>query len=238
VTTALVMGHPSAASAVVFIFSSTMAEICSGAKLRFSPGTASTSMTGLPPAPSEQAKGKRLISSPHSSNWRPMMRLMLNSVFLGFMAAWRMAGSPTRRLPSESQDTQEGVVRSPSALVSTSTSPLRQTATHEYVVPRSMPMTYLSPPARPPAAASACALFTAASTSRFLAALASARPSAIWVLDGSTVRPVVYALMAPARSPDLNLARPRRLYPLAHLGAIATQRSASSTARSNWFSDA
>ena len=72
-----------------------------------------------------------MISSSHSENWRPMMRLMLNSVFLGLPAALRMAGSPTRRLPSASKDTQDGVVRSPSLFISTSASPLRHTATHE-----------------------------------------------------------------------------------------------------------
>ena len=133
VTTALVMAHPSAASAVVFIFSSTMAEICSGANDLVSPGAVSTEMSAL-----------------------------------------RMAGSPTRRLPSGSKDTQDGVVRSPSLLASTSASPLRHTATQLYVVPRSMPMTERSAsdaPPTPPAAASACAFSTAASTSRFLAAL-------------------------------------------------------------------
>lgn len=98
--TAFLMGRPNATSAVFFIFSSTMAEICSGVKSLGSSST-STSMMGLPVALSSlTVNGMILISSWHSLNWRPMMRLTLKSVRLVFCAAWRLAESPTR-VPDE-----------------------------------------------------------------------------------------------------------------------------------------
>ena len=69
-------------------------------------------------------------------------------VFCGFVSAWRLATCPTRRSPLAGKPTTEGVVRAPSELGTTLTSaaevtlPLSTTATHEFVVPRSIPITF------------------------------------------------------------------------------------------------
>src|SRR5579864_8670506 len=62
-------------------------------------------------------------------------------VFSGLVTAWRLAGWPTRRSPSSVKATIEGVVRMPSAFSMTFGVLPSMTATHEFVVPRSMPMT-------------------------------------------------------------------------------------------------
>src|SRR5665213_2937097 len=62
-------------------------------------------------------------------------------VFSGLVTAWRLAGWPTRRSPSSVNATIEGVVRMPSAFSMTFGVLPSMTATHELVVPRSMPMT-------------------------------------------------------------------------------------------------
>src|SRR5665213_457 len=62
-------------------------------------------------------------------------------VFSGLVTAWRLAGWPTRRSPSSLKATIEGVVRMPSAFSMTLGFLPSMTATHEFVVPRSMPMT-------------------------------------------------------------------------------------------------
>src|SRR6187399_3550231 len=59
----------------------------------------------------------------------------------GLVTAWRLAGWPTRRSPSSVNATIEGVVRMPSAFSITFGVLPSMTATHELVVPRSMPMT-------------------------------------------------------------------------------------------------
>ena len=72
-----------------------------------------------------------------------MWRLMLEMVRPEFVAIWRLAAPPTRRSPSFVKATTLGVVRSPSALVMTTGLPPSTTATQEFVVPRSMPITLL-----------------------------------------------------------------------------------------------
>src|SRR5215470_18916420 len=62
-------------------------------------------------------------------------------VFSGLVTAWRLAGWPTRRSLSSVKATIEGVVRMPSAFSITFGVLPSMTATHELVVPRSMPMT-------------------------------------------------------------------------------------------------
>src|SRR6476620_1000756 len=62
-------------------------------------------------------------------------------VFSGLVTAERLAGWPTRRSPSSVKATMEGVVRVPSAFSITFGVLPSITATHEFVVPRSMPMT-------------------------------------------------------------------------------------------------
>src|ERR1700712_5492070 len=63
-------------------------------------------------------------------------------VFSGLVTAWRLAGWPTRRSPSSLKATIDGVVRMPSAFSMTLAVLPSITATHEFVVPRSIPMTF------------------------------------------------------------------------------------------------
>src|SRR4030088_1745600 len=77
-----------------------------------------------------------------SSNLRPMRRLMANRVFWGLVTAWRLAGWPTSTSPSLVKATIEGVVRSPSLFSITRGLPPSMMATHELVVPRSIPITF------------------------------------------------------------------------------------------------
>src|SRR5580658_7161715 len=60
----------------------------------------------------------------------------------GLVTAWRLAGCPTRRSPSSLKATIDGVVRMPSAFSMTFGVLPSITATHEFVVPRSIPMTF------------------------------------------------------------------------------------------------
>src|SRR5213594_2775401 len=69
-----------------------------------------------------------------------MNRLIENTVFSGFITAWRLATVPTSRSPESVKATTDGVVRPPSAFSSTVASPPSSTATHEFVVPRSIPI--------------------------------------------------------------------------------------------------
>src|SRR4029079_8108619 len=66
---------------------------------------------------------------------------MEKTVFWGLVTACRFAIWPTRRSPSLVKPTTEGVVRPPSALGITTGSPPSMTATTEFVVPRSIPIT-------------------------------------------------------------------------------------------------
>src|SRR5438105_5642658 len=70
-------------------------------------------------------------------------------VFSGLVIAWRLAICPTSRSPESVNATIEGVVRLPSLLGMTTGSPLSMTATQEFVVPRSIPMTLLMFPPPP-----------------------------------------------------------------------------------------
>src|SRR6202030_577987 len=70
-----------------------------------------------------------------------MRRLTAKKVRSGFVTACRLAGWLTRRSPSSEKATIDGVVRMPSAFSMTFGVLPSITATHELVVPRSMPMT-------------------------------------------------------------------------------------------------
>src|SRR5688572_22066550 len=70
-----------------------------------------------------------------------MKRLIENTVFSGLVTACRLATWPTRISPSLVKATTEGVSRLPSWLGMTVGSPPSITATTEFVVPRSMPIT-------------------------------------------------------------------------------------------------
>ncbi len=66
---------------------------------------------------------------------------MAKKVRSGLVTAWRLAGWPTSRSPSSVMATIEGVVRAPSEFSMTFGVVPSITATQEFVVPRSMPMT-------------------------------------------------------------------------------------------------
>ncbi len=67
---------------------------------------------------------------------------MAKNVSVGLVTAWRLAGRPTSFSPSSAKATMDGVVFMPSAFSKTRGLPPSMTATHEFVVPRSMPMTF------------------------------------------------------------------------------------------------
>src|SRR5580765_8476891 len=71
-----------------------------------------------------------------------MRRFTAKKVRSGLVTAWRLAGWPTRRSPSSVKATIDGVVRIPSAFSMTFAVVPSITATHEFVVPRSIPMTF------------------------------------------------------------------------------------------------
>src|SRR6516225_10071244 len=71
-----------------------------------------------------------------------MRRLTAKKVRSGLVTAWRLAGWPTSRSPSSLKATIDGVVRMPSAFSITLAFLPSITATHEFVVPRSIPMTF------------------------------------------------------------------------------------------------
>src|SRR5215813_8430654 len=75
-----------------------------------------------------------------------MRRLMAKKVFSGLVTAWRFAAWPTSRSPESVKATCEGVVRAPSAFSMTLASLPSMTATQEFVVPRSIPITLLIVP--------------------------------------------------------------------------------------------
>src|SRR5215471_3496163 len=77
-----------------------------------------------------------------SLNRRPISRLTAYKVFLGLVTAWRFAGAPTSTSLSSVYATIEGVVREPSEFSMTLGVPFSMIATHELVVPRSMPMIF------------------------------------------------------------------------------------------------
>src|SRR3954470_6923264 len=82
-----------------------------------------------------------LFFTSSESNFRPISLLTAKTVASGLVIAWRLAICPTSRSPASVKPTIEGVVRLPSELGITTGSPPSITATHELVVPRSMPIT-------------------------------------------------------------------------------------------------
>ncbi len=91
-----------------------------------------------------------LLRTSSESNLRPMRRFTANTVASGFVIAWRLAICPTSRSPASVNPTIEGVVRLPSEFGMTTGSPPSMTATHEFVVPRSIPITLPMRCAAPP----------------------------------------------------------------------------------------
>ncbi len=83
-----------------------------------------------------------VLETSASSNRRPMKRLMLKTVFFGFVTAWRLASCPTTRSPPFTNPTTDGTVRPPSAELMTVGSPPTIAATTLFVVPRSIPIIF------------------------------------------------------------------------------------------------
>src|ERR1019366_6803936 len=71
-----------------------------------------------------------------------MNRLIEKTVFSGLVMAWRLATWPTSRAPLLVKPTTDGVVRVPSWFAMTVGWPASITATHEFVVPKSMPIIF------------------------------------------------------------------------------------------------
>ena len=71
-----------------------------------------------------------------------MSLLVAYNVLAALVTACLLAGIPTRRSPSAVNATTEGVVLAPSAFSNTFGVLPSMTETHEFVVPRSMPMTW------------------------------------------------------------------------------------------------
>src|SRR5215831_5038559 len=115
-----------------------MAEISCG--LYFFPRT-STQASPLSPLTILYGAIFMVFCTSGSSKRRPMRRLTAKMVFSGLVMAWRRAIWPTNRSPLSVNATTEGVMRLPSELVMTTGSPPSRTATHEFVVPRSIPIT-------------------------------------------------------------------------------------------------
>src|SRR5262249_17992481 len=138
VMTARVTFWPRYASAASLSFPRIIAEISGGdhsllpAETRTSPLDAWMTL-----------KGTIFISSLTSVYLRPMKRLIEYTVLAGFVMACRLATWPTSRSPVLENATTDGVVRFPSALGMTTGSLPSMTATHELVVPRSIPMILL-----------------------------------------------------------------------------------------------
>src|SRR5277367_5750555 len=137
--TAWVTGPPRWASAVSFIFCKMKAEICDGEYC-----LPSTLTHASPLGPRTILYGTRAMSFLliGSSNCRPISRLIAKIVRSGLVTACRLAGWPTRRSPSSVNATMDGVVRAPSEFSMTLGVEPSMTATHELVVPRSMPITF------------------------------------------------------------------------------------------------
>ena len=136
--TAWVTVSPKKDSASSFSFRSTKLEIWLGEYS--SPCTFTHASPFFAPISSKGTKSaKSLVDL--SLKRRPISRLIANNVFSGFVTACRLAGWPTSRSPS-AKAIIEGVVRAPSAFSITRGSDPSITATHELVVPRSIPITF------------------------------------------------------------------------------------------------
>mmetsp|Transcript_9535 Transcript_9535/g.27491 ORF Transcript_9535/g.27491 Transcript_9535/m.27491 type:complete len:306 (+) Transcript_9535:1201-2118(+) len=140
VTTAFFTSFPKNASATSFIFTKTMDEISSAANFFFSPWN-STSIIGFSASPFTMEYENSFISccTCGSENFLPINRLASKTVFFGFIATWFFAESPIN-LSESVNATNDGVVRFPWSLATISTRSCCHTPTHEYVVPKSIPM--------------------------------------------------------------------------------------------------
>ena len=141
VMTASVIFSPRNASASAFSFCKIIADTSCGEY--DSPESSFTRTPSLFPSFST-VYGTRpfVFETSESSNRRPMKRLMLKTVFFGFVTAWRLASCPTTRSPPFTKPTTDGTVRPPSAELMTVGSPPTIAATTLFVVPRSIPIIF------------------------------------------------------------------------------------------------
>jgi hypothetical protein len=139
VMTASVTGSPRYASASAFSFCRIIALISGGRVLARSP--IFTLASPFDDAETLYGTSFRSRCTSGSSSLRPMNRLMLKTVFSGFVTACRLATWPTSRSPLFVTATMLGVVRAPSAFGMTTGSPPSITAMQLLVVPRSIPIT-------------------------------------------------------------------------------------------------
>ena len=116
------------------------AETCDG---EYCLPCASTQASPLPALVILNGTSLRSRSTSGSSERRPIRRLIAKKVLVALVTACRLAGSPTSFSPSSVNATIDGVVFKPSALMMTFGVDPSMTATHELVVPRSIPMTLL-----------------------------------------------------------------------------------------------
>ena len=72
----------------------------------------------------------------------PIFLLIDITVLSGFVTAWRFAICPTNLSPFFENATTDGVVLFPSGFGITTGSPPSITATHEFVVPKSIPIIF------------------------------------------------------------------------------------------------
>ena len=136
--TACVTVSPKKASASSFNLRNTKLEIWLGENS--SPCTFTQASPFFAPISSNGTRSaKSLVDL--SLNRRPISRLIANKVFSGLVTACRLAGCPTRRSPS-AKAIIDGVVRAPSAFSITRGSDPSITATQEFVVPKSIPITF------------------------------------------------------------------------------------------------
>ena len=77
-----------------------------------------------------------------SSNFLPISLLTANNVLSGFVTACLFAACPTNTCLSDEYATTDGVVLFPSAFDITTGSEPSITETHEFVVPKSIPITF------------------------------------------------------------------------------------------------
>ena len=84
-----------------------------------------------------------MISFFESENLLPIKRFIEAIVFVGLVTACLLAGSPTLISPPSTNAITEGVVRLPSAFGITTGSFASMTDTHEFVVPKSIPIILL-----------------------------------------------------------------------------------------------
>lgn len=87
--------------------------------------------------------GKKSASFLISLSFRPITRFISKMVFFGLIVCWTTADLPTTR-PFSVKAMQDGVVVSLFLLRTIKTSLFRHMATHELVVPRSIPITGVS----------------------------------------------------------------------------------------------